>query len=340
MERAAVDLVLGPPASAWEGAARGSDGHSARSGHAARSQRHLLLPVLHELHGRVGWISAPALGVRLPPADHPTGRGVRRRELLRPVRPGAPAAQGRSCLHRHRVHVPRRRGARRGARARRSARRARPRRTARRSGSRARASACASRLPPRSSRSQARTQATTRSEPRARRPSWRPWRARCPSRRAGTRRGIGGELRLLRRIGHVDPTSIDSYRNAGGYAALRRALELGPGRRDPRGDRLEAAGARRRRVSDRSQVGGGGAQPGAAALPRLQRRRVGAGHVQGPDRDRERPVRADRGAHDRRLRDRLRSTPTSTFAASTRWRGSGWPTRSRRRTPTACSATT
>jgi NADH-quinone oxidoreductase subunit F len=38
----------------------------------------------------------------------------------------------------------------------------------------------------------------------------------------------GGNLRLLRRVGQVDPTSIDSYRNAGGYAALRRALELGP----------------------------------------------------------------------------------------------------------------
>jgi NADH-quinone oxidoreductase subunit F len=37
-----------------------------------------------------------------------------------------------------------------------------------------------------------------------------------------------GNPRLLRRVGQVDPTSIDSYRNAGGYAALRRALELGP----------------------------------------------------------------------------------------------------------------
>ena len=41
-------------------------------------------------------------------------------------------------------------------------------------------------------------------------------------------RPVKGELRLLRRIGHVDPTSLDSYRTAGGYAALRRALELGP----------------------------------------------------------------------------------------------------------------
>jgi NADH-quinone oxidoreductase subunit F len=35
-------------------------------------------------------------------------------------------------------------------------------------------------------------------------------------------------LRLLRRIGAVDPTSLDSYRAAGGYQALRRAIALGP----------------------------------------------------------------------------------------------------------------
>jgi NADH-quinone oxidoreductase subunit F len=34
-------------------------------------------------------------------------------------------------------------------------------------------------------------------------------------------------LRLLRRIGVVDPESVDSYRAHGGYGALRRALELG-----------------------------------------------------------------------------------------------------------------
>src|SRR5207248_5920012 len=36
------------------------------------------------------------------------------------------------------------------------------------------------------------------------------------------------ELRLLRRAGVIDPHSFDSYRAAGGYAALRRAQELGP----------------------------------------------------------------------------------------------------------------
>jgi NADH-quinone oxidoreductase subunit F len=35
-------------------------------------------------------------------------------------------------------------------------------------------------------------------------------------------------LRLLRRVGRVDPTSLDAYRAHGGYAALRRAFVLGP----------------------------------------------------------------------------------------------------------------
>src|SRR5205814_6442703 len=41
-----------------------------------------------------------------------------------------------------------------------------------------------------------------------------------PSARAG--------LRLLRRVGIVDPTSLDSYRAHGGYEAIREALRLAP----------------------------------------------------------------------------------------------------------------
>jgi NADH-quinone oxidoreductase subunit F len=37
-----------------------------------------------------------------------------------------------------------------------------------------------------------------------------------------------GDLRLLRRVGHADPASIDDYRSNGGYEALHRALEIGP----------------------------------------------------------------------------------------------------------------
>ncbi|HEX7183966.1 MAG TPA: NAD(P)H-dependent oxidoreductase subunit E [Thermoanaerobaculia bacterium] len=35
-------------------------------------------------------------------------------------------------------------------------------------------------------------------------------------------------LRLLRRVGQIDPASLDDYRAAGGFLALRRAFEMGP----------------------------------------------------------------------------------------------------------------
>ncbi len=75
-ERAAVDGVLGPPESGWRGGPRDArtDGHVARGGHDARSRRDLLLPVLHELQSRIGWISQPALNyvsrrLTVPPAE-------------------------------------------------------------------------------------------------------------------------------------------------------------------------------------------------------------------------------------------------------------------------------
>ena len=36
------------------------------------------------------------------------------------------------------------------------------------------------------------------------------------------------DLRLLSRVGAIDPKSLDDYRAHGGYSALRRAVELGP----------------------------------------------------------------------------------------------------------------
>jgi NADH-quinone oxidoreductase subunit F len=75
-ERAAVDDLLGPPESGWVGGARrpGIDGHAARGGHALRSQRTLLLPALHAVQARIGWISQPALNyisrrLAVPPAE-------------------------------------------------------------------------------------------------------------------------------------------------------------------------------------------------------------------------------------------------------------------------------
>jgi len=71
-----VDALLGPPTTGWEGGARDAvrDTHVAFGGHAARAQRHLLLPALHAVQSRVGWISEGAMNyvctrLSVPPAD-------------------------------------------------------------------------------------------------------------------------------------------------------------------------------------------------------------------------------------------------------------------------------
>jgi NADH-quinone oxidoreductase subunit F len=76
IERAAVDAVLGPAESGWRGGARdaGVDGHVARGGHAARARRDLLIPALHAVQSRTGWISQPAINyvsrrLTIPPAE-------------------------------------------------------------------------------------------------------------------------------------------------------------------------------------------------------------------------------------------------------------------------------
>src|SRR5438034_228009 len=75
-ERAAVDALLGPPESGWRGGQRDArtEGHVARGGHEARSRRDLLIPVLHAIQSRIGWISQPALNyacrrLTVPPAE-------------------------------------------------------------------------------------------------------------------------------------------------------------------------------------------------------------------------------------------------------------------------------
>jgi NADH-quinone oxidoreductase subunit F len=74
-ERAAVDALLGPPVSGWEGAGRDDLTHRvARGGGVARERRHLLLPALHALQSSAGWISEGGLGyvcrrLTVPPAE-------------------------------------------------------------------------------------------------------------------------------------------------------------------------------------------------------------------------------------------------------------------------------
>ncbi len=75
-ERAAVDALLGPPPSGWQGADLRStlDTRVATVGRRAREQRHLLLPALDAVQSQIGWISEGALGyvcrrLTVPPAE-------------------------------------------------------------------------------------------------------------------------------------------------------------------------------------------------------------------------------------------------------------------------------
>lgn len=62
-ERSTVDSILGAPESGWEGGERRveRDSRAAFTGHESRARRHLLLPALHAVNERVGWISPGAL---------------------------------------------------------------------------------------------------------------------------------------------------------------------------------------------------------------------------------------------------------------------------------------
>jgi NADH-quinone oxidoreductase subunit F len=79
-ERAAIDAVLdpvvGPVRGGWDGGERDveRDGRVARGGHEARSHRDLLLPALHAAQDVAGWISPGALAhicrrLTIPPAE-------------------------------------------------------------------------------------------------------------------------------------------------------------------------------------------------------------------------------------------------------------------------------
>jgi NADH-quinone oxidoreductase subunit F len=148
-ERDAVDAVLGPPASSWEGATERSarDERVARGGHAARARRHLLLPTLHAVQARAGWISRGALNyicqrLTIPPAE---AYGVATFYALFSLEPQPPVVAhvctDVACTRAARpTSSPTSNG--------RSAPRASTRATARRSGSRAHASACANGRPP------------------------------------------------------------------------------------------------------------------------------------------------------------------------------------------------
>jgi NADH-quinone oxidoreductase subunit F len=251
-ERAAVDALLGPPESRWEGGERaeGDDARLARTGHETRAQRHLLLPALHAVQDACGWISEGALNyiaerLTVPPAE---AYGVASFYALFALEPrpgrvvhvcddvvcaGAGAADLAAALEAE--HGPAGEGGPDAAvlwerspclglceRA--------PAVLLQRAGEGDRAVAPASAAgvgEALGGRAPAEAVPVTEIAPQTSEP------------------GDPG-LRLLRRVGRVDPTSLDDYRAHGGYLALRHALDIGPG-------------GVLREISDSKLVGRGGA---------------------------------------------------------------------------------
>jgi NADH-quinone oxidoreductase subunit F len=232
-ERSAVDRVIGQAVSGWHGGERRIDleGHVGYAGRASREQRHLLLPALHALQGTVGWLSEGGLNyicerLSVPPAE---AYGVasfyamfsmepRPRTVIHVCDDIACRVNGANelCADLERELGPPGAG---------------PDGTDRtwmRSpclGMCDRAPAALVQIAGVSGSDIPVTSASTaRLDPFVH-PGSGPWAASTGGAPVRHRRE---DLRLLRRIGVVDPASLDDYRAHGGYEGLRTAVELGP----------------------------------------------------------------------------------------------------------------
>lgn len=247
-ERAAIDTLLGPPESSWEGADRSdADLRWARGGREARERRDLLLPGLHAVNDRIGWISEGALDylcrrLTVPPAE---AYGVATFYAMFSVKPRpatvlhvctdlACAAAGASELC---AGVEARLGLGSGVSVERSpclglCERA-PAALAIKAGDPVRTAVSA-------------PATVERAVLAASSPDSAP--EEPPAALAVPQAGRAGheELVLLSRVGVVVPASLDDYRAHGGYTALRQAFAIGP------------AGVIRE-VTDAGLVGRGGA---------------------------------------------------------------------------------
>jgi NADH-quinone oxidoreductase subunit F len=233
-ERAAVASVLGPPETGWDGGQRTvADGHVAYGGHAARARRHLLLPVLHAVQEQIGWISPGALDhicarLTIPPAE---AYGVASFYALFRTTP-SPAAVVHVCddlacrvngAEQACAEMERRFGAE-GTEA-----------TSNGTGVAWQRSPCLGQC---ERGSAALIQHAGADAARAGLAPFDPAQVRQALAPAGPDEpdaplvpqavGDRSSLKLLRRVGLVDPSLLDSYRAAGGYEMLRRAVAAGP----------------------------------------------------------------------------------------------------------------
>lgn len=201
-ERQAVDRLLGPPVSGWEGGARDitRDGRTAPGGRQVSGDRDLLLPVLHAVQDAIGWISHGALNyicrrLSVPPAEA-WGVVTFYHLLATDERPPnvAHVCDDIACrLNDVHAQISRHESA----------------------GLTVKRSPCLGQC------DRGAAALITKAGKNAER------RVEAPSAPAATHVSALGAARLIRRIGRVDPSSLDAYRKHGGYSALGRALEMG-----------------------------------------------------------------------------------------------------------------
>ena len=236
-ERLAVDSVLG---AADPGEVAGErrvahEAHATKKGHAARANRHLLLPVLHAIQERMGWISPGALNyacqrLTVPPTE---AYGVATFYALFSVQPKPPVVShvcdDIACLANGAETLCAAMVERFGA----------PGSTDRDSSLTWHHSPClgmCEQAPAAMVTVAGVSPSTTVLAPadaaEIEQTLADPGRTTKVSEASFSVRSVpqagSSELRLLRRIGRIDPDDLTSYRDAGGYQALERALVLGP----------------------------------------------------------------------------------------------------------------
>jgi NADH-quinone oxidoreductase subunit F len=230
-ERAAIASVLGPADTGWDGGQRtAADGHVAYGGRAARARRHLLITVLHAVQERIGWISPGAIDhiaerLTVPPAE---AYGVASFYALFRTTPSPGAVvhvcDDLACQVNGAEELCERMTRRFGKEGSESAFDG--------AGVTWQRSPCLGQCDRGSAALIQRAGADPARVGLAPADPDQIWRSlTAPDEGAGrphVSSSSSGTVSLLRRAGRVDPSSLDSYRAAGGYEMLRRAVGLGP----------------------------------------------------------------------------------------------------------------